>query len=252
MCLVNLVDKKGSQKMLGQQFEKLINSLGDSSLKYVWFDFHDECKNLKYENLARLVDHISRELSNYGYFHIERKNNASVRDYSSKNSQKGIIRSNCMDCLDRTNVVQSVFARNILHDILSKLEIGSKSKSIGAFEKLPDKLEEDFRVSWTKNADVISVLYSGTPAMKTDFTLLGKRTVKGSVMDLVYGIKRWFLGNFYDSYTQDIIDVSVGRLKPKRDKVKKPLLNIMFIVLLLVPHALIVVTGSSIPCLPCC
>lgn len=234
ICFVNLVDKKGSQKMLGTQFEKLINSLGDASLRFVWFDFHDECKNLKYENLARLVDQISRELSNYGYFHIERKNTANPRDYASKNSQKGIIRSNCMDCLDRTNVVQSVFARNILHDILGKLGIGSKSKNIGPFERLPDKLEEDFRVSWTKNADVISVLYSGTPAMKTDFTLLGKRTVKGSVMDLVYGVKRWFLGNFYDSYTQDMIDVSVGRLKPKRDKVRKPLLNTLFIILLMV------------------
>jgi hypothetical protein len=45
-----------------------------------------------------------------------------------------------MDCLDRTNVVQSVFARNILHDILNKLGIGNKSKLTSVFEKLPDKL----------------------------------------------------------------------------------------------------------------
>ena len=114
-----------------------------------------------------------------------------------------------------------------------------KIENVMAFENLPDsKMENDFRVSWTKNADVISVLYSGTPAMKTDFTLLGKRTLKGNVMDLFYGIKRWFLGNFYDSYTQDMIDVSVGKLKPKRDKVKKSWINVMFVVLLLVSHEL--------------
>lgn len=45
---------------------------------------------------------------------------------------------------------------------------------------------------------MISILYSGTPAMKTDFTLTGKRTTKGTIMDGVYGVKRWFLGNFYD------------------------------------------------------
>jgi hypothetical protein len=139
-----------------------------------------------------------------------------------------------MDCLDRTNVVQSVFARYILHDILNKLGIENKGKQISAFESLPDKLEEDFRVSWTKNADVISILYSGTPAMKTDFTLTGRRTVKGAIMDLVYGVKRYFLGNFYDWHTQDIIDVSIGRLKPKREKIRKPLVNIMFIIALLV------------------
>lgn len=97
------------------------------------------------------------------------------------------------------------------------------------------------------NADLISVLYSGTPAMKTDFTLLGKRTVKGTVMDLVYGVKRWFLGNFYDSYTQDMIDVSVGKLKPKREKVRKPLLNIMFVIILLVQVFATVDNRSSFP-----
>jgi hypothetical protein len=140
ICLVSLVEKKGSQKMLGTQFESLIASLADNSVKFVWFDFHHECNNFKYENLARLVDIISRELSNYGYFHIERKINAHARDFASKNSQKGVIRANCMDSLDRTNVVQSVFGRNILHDILGKLGITSISSNIGAFEKLPEKL----------------------------------------------------------------------------------------------------------------
>lgn len=33
-------------------------------------------------------------------------------------NQKGVFRTNCMDCLDRTNVVQSVYARNaILHQL---------------------------------------------------------------------------------------------------------------------------------------
>ncbi len=70
--------------------------------------------------------------------------------------------------------------------------------------------------------------------MKTDFTLFGKRTLKGSVMDLFYGVKRYFLGNFYDSERQDIIDVSVGRLKPKRTKMKKPLINLLYVILFLV------------------
>lgn len=91
-------------------------------------------------------------------------------------------------------------------------------------------------MSWTKNADTLSLLYSGTPAMKTDFTLLGKRTLKGAFMDLVYGVKRYFLGNFYDWRTQDMIDISTGKLRPKKDRIKKPLINILFILLLLVTY----------------
>ena len=34
-------------------------------------------------------------------------------------NQEGIFRVNCMDCLDRTNVVQSLFARGILLSLVS-------------------------------------------------------------------------------------------------------------------------------------
>ena len=38
--------------------------------------------------------------------------------------------------------------------------------------------------------------------MKTDFTATGKRTWKGSLKDGYNGVKRYFLGNFYDSKDQ--------------------------------------------------
>ncbi len=51
------------------------------------------------------------------------------------------------------------------------------------FEKFNELLEEAFRESWTNNADRISILYTGTPALKTDFTRTGKRTFKGAIND---------------------------------------------------------------------
>ena len=54
--------------------------------------------------------------------------------------QKGVFRTNCMDCLDRTNVVQSVVARQVLLQWLVKLGVMSKSRNTSAFEKLPDSL----------------------------------------------------------------------------------------------------------------
>lgn len=123
-----------------------------------------------------------------------------------------------MDCLDRTNVVQSALARQILIKWLIRLGVVTKGRNIAAFEKLPDNLQEIFRSFWTKNADAISILYSGTPAMKTDFTATGKRTTKGAMNDGYYGVKRFFLGNFYDSRHQDFIDFSLGKIKPKKSK----------------------------------
>jgi len=154
-----------------------------------------------------------------------------------KNMQKGVFRTNCMDCLDRTNVVQSVFARQLLLGWMSKVGIISKSRSSSAFERLPDNLEEMFRAQWTSNANAVSVLYSGTPAMKTDFTATGQRTVKGSLDDGYFGVKRWFLGNFYDSRDQDFIDFSLGKIKPKRntfETIHHSGLNSIWVLLLIV------------------
>ena len=75
-----------------------------------------------------------------------------------------------------------------------------------------------FRLQWLNNANAVSLLYSGTPAMKTDFTATGKRTFKGSVNDAYFGVKRYFLGNFYDSREQDYIDFHLGKIKPKRNQ----------------------------------
>lgn len=65
---------------------------------------------------------------------------AGSRRSSKVNGQKGIFRTNCMDCLDRTNVVQSVLARQLLLAWLIKLGIVNKPRNMSAFEKLPDNL----------------------------------------------------------------------------------------------------------------
>lgn len=75
---------------------------------------------------------MDHELENYGYFHMEMVKNATERA-SRKVGQKGVFRTNCMDCLDRTNVVQSVISRHLLLGWLAKLGIITKSKNGGPF-----------------------------------------------------------------------------------------------------------------------
>ena len=63
-----------------------------------------------------------------------------VRAALPRLTAKKVFRTNCMDCLDRTNVVQSVFARQLLLAWLIKLGIISKPRNMSAFEKLPETL----------------------------------------------------------------------------------------------------------------
>lgn len=61
---------------------------------------------------------------------------------------------------------------------------------------------------------MLSLLYSGTPALKTDFTRTGRRTAFGALADLKYSLTRYVLNNFTDGYIQDCLQVASGKYKP--------------------------------------
>ncbi len=75
---MNLIDKKGTQKMLGEYFTAMVSGAKTVKTKYVWFDFHHECRKMKYENLSKLLNEIKEDLKKAGYFHAEiSKNNVN-------------------------------------------------------------------------------------------------------------------------------------------------------------------------------
>lgn len=65
--LINLIDKKGSQKKIGDCFTDMIRAYNDPSIKYTWFDFHAECKNMEYHNLSRLVNEALESIQKFKY-----------------------------------------------------------------------------------------------------------------------------------------------------------------------------------------
>jgi len=73
-------------------------------------------------------------------------------------------------------------------------------------------MESAFRNIWTDNADILSLLYTGTPALKTDFTRTGKRSMKGALDDGKHSMIRYYINNFDDGYNHDCLDISQGRL----------------------------------------
>lgn len=199
---VNLIDKKGSQLRIGKKFDELVKNLNDSQLQYVWFDFHGECKKMKWENLSKLVDIVKEEMFKYGHFVCDLDVDFGQRSLISKDTcrvrekQSGVMRTNCMDCLDRTNVVQGVFSRQIAHKQLHLLGLAPKPQG-KPFEVFASRdMEQAFRNLWTDNADVLSICYTGTPALKTDFTRTGKRSTKGAIDDGRNSMHRYWINNF--------------------------------------------------------
>ncbi|XP_055383120.1 phosphatidylinositol-3-phosphatase SAC1 [Condylostylus longicornis] len=198
--LVNLIDQKGREAALEKAYKNLVELLGSDSIRYEAFDFHAECKKMRWDRLNILIDRLAHEQNEFGYFHLG-------SDGQLYSSQDGVFRVNCIDCLDRTNVVQSMLARRSLNIVLKKLGVLQYEQN---FENVSPAFEVLFKAVWADNADLISVQYSGTGALKTDFTRTGKRTKAGLIKDGTNSLTRYVLNNFYDGFRQDALDLFLG------------------------------------------
>jgi phosphatidylinositol 4-phosphatase len=110
-----------------------------------------------------------------------------------------------MDCLDRTNVVQSTFARYVITKQLIDCGIFKDSDRVDMFPEFESVFRNSrllslfkLMVVWADNANVVSKAYSGTGALKTDFTRTGKRSTTGLLLDGQNSVERYFLNNFFD------------------------------------------------------
>lgn len=196
-------------------------------IDYVWFDFHHECKGMKYHNLSKLLkgSSVSQALTGFDYFHMTLNNIESLKsirteDINILSNQKGVFRTNCIDCLDRTNVVQTVFSRQILHKMLHKINL-CEGPSGEAFQEFNPVFENYFKNLWADHGDHLSLAYSGTGALKSDFVRTGKRSRKGALQDGVNTCKRFYINNFCDGYNQDCHDYFLGSLNPRKENFKE-------------------------------
>ena len=236
--LVNLVNERGREDRVKKAYEQMVRILVSSPqetlesdhltrersreiepgyqrqqmdrLHYIYFDFHNETKGLKWHRAQLLLDQLTDGLRRGQYFRgVEMPGNTSGA-IDIRTQQAAVVRTNCMDCLDRTNVVQSMLGRHILTRQLVDvgiLRLGEASSDDRTFEHL-------FRNMWADNADVVSKSYSGTGALKTDFTRTGTRTRAGMVQDLNNSITRYCKNNFLDGPRQDAFDLFLGAFLP--------------------------------------
>jgi len=68
----------------------------------------------------------------FSYFYAEDSRPSPIK------FQKSVVRTNCMDCLDRTNVVQSTFAKWMLTQQLREVGVLSNKERIDEIESFMD------------------------------------------------------------------------------------------------------------------
>lgn len=115
------------------------------------------------------------------------------------------MRTNCLDCLDRTNLIQSKIAYDIIGLILTKcgfdlMTLFENESLVAAADNATNShtMIVNLKNLWADNGDIISKHYTGTGSTHTNITRTGQRDLKG-MMD--HGLKS--LGRFYKQYMED-------------------------------------------------
>ncbi|KAL8806302.1 MAG: hypothetical protein Q9182_001449 [Xanthomendoza sp. 2 TL-2023] len=197
-----LVDKHGGEAEIGQQYQEHIKRLrsegGISGIQpdSEWFDFHAVCRGMRFENVSILMDTLGDTLGKYG---TTVEVNGEIRM-----QQKGVVRTNCMDCLDRTNVVQSACASKALEKQLrlEGVEVDLQTDSTTRW----------FNTLWADNGDAISKQYSSTAALKGDYTRTRKRDYRGALNDFGLTLSRYYNNIVNDYFSQAAIDYLLGNV----------------------------------------
>ncbi|XP_007963056.3 synaptojanin-1 isoform X12 [Chlorocebus sabaeus] len=184
--IVNLLGSKEGEHMLSKAFQSHLKASEHAAdIQMVNFDYHQMVKGGKAEKLHSVLKPQVQKFLDYGFFYF---NGSEVQ-----RCQSGTVRTNCLDCLDRTNSVQAFLGLEMLAKQLEALGLGEKPQLVTRFQEV-------FRSMWSVNGDSISKIYAGTGALE------GKAKA-GKLKDGARSVTRTIQNNFFDSSKQEAIDV---------------------------------------------
>ncbi|PHH87868.1 hypothetical protein CDD83_8295 [Cordyceps sp. RAO-2017] len=179
-------------------------------LRETHYDFHAETKGpAGYEAARDIRRYIENSTDGFAYFLAEESGDApeghdgpsAVIRMVVVLQQEGVFRTNCLDCLDRTNLIQTLISQMAVEAFLGHRGEFAASDFWMRHSSL-----------WADNGDSLSKIYAGTGALKSSFTRHGKMSLSGAVADMRKSVQRIYHNNFVDPSRQVTIDMLLGRL----------------------------------------
>uniref|UniRef100_A0A8C1IM67 phosphoinositide 5-phosphatase n=1 Tax=Cyprinus carpio TaxID=7962 RepID=A0A8C1IM67_CYPCA len=187
--IINLLGMKEGENMLSKAFQSHLKaSEHANAVRMLNFDYHQMVKGGKTDKLnSVLKPQINKFLEE-----CVTKTSFS-HNFVHRRCQTGTIRSNCLDCLDRTNSVQAFIALEMLPKQLEDMGLTEKPQLVARFQEV-------FRSMWSTNGDSVSKIYAGTGA-------LDGKAKGGKLKDGARSVTRTIQNNFFDSSKQEAIDI---------------------------------------------
>lgn len=227
--LVRIRERRSRESHLGEAFKGAIDYLNlflpvKHAIVYQTLDMAHLSHSTNANVLAKLAKIAEENLQQTGIF----QNNIHLfQSTLSKNPewtklkgeqvgnfrlQTGVIRSNCVDCLDRTNSAQFILAKCALAYQLYAL--GVLPEPVIEFDTDATRLFEEL---FEEHGDIIALQYGGSQLVHTIQSYRQTAVLASHSRDIVTTISRYYNNTFSDSYKQAAINLFLGIYKPKSD-----------------------------------
>ncbi|PSR96966.1 Phosphoinositide phosphatase [Actinidia chinensis var. chinensis] len=128
--------------------------------------------------------------------------------------QKGVLRTNCIDCLDRTNVAQYAFGL---------VALGHQLHALGFIDDqiidLDSPLADDLMRLYERMGDTLALQYGGSAAHNKIFSQRrGQWKAATQSQEFFRTLQRYYSNAYMDAEKQDAINVFLGHFQPQQGK----------------------------------
>lgn len=213
MNLIKTKERTPRELKLNQHFENCIKYLNQflparKKLQYHSFDMSKHSKK-NMDVITPLQTIAKSAIAQTGVFH----NGISLE---STKIQQGIVRTNCIDCLDRTNAAQFIIGKEALAHQLKSLGFLSNATDLDYDSDIINILTEMFH----DHGDTIAVQYGGSNLVNTMDSYRRINQWSSHTRDILNSIKRIYSNSFMDLIRQDAINLFLGNYIYDSNKLK--------------------------------
>ncbi|UCS19499.1 uncharacterized protein HLK63_D02629 [Nakaseomyces glabratus] len=209
--LIKTKEKVPRETKLLKEYEeciKYLNSLiyDNNMISYTSWDMSRESKQDGQGVIEFLESYAIDTITSTGIFH-------NSKDFKGTKIQQGVCRTNCIDCLDRTNAAQFV---------IGKRALGVQLKSLGIIDDSFLEYDSDIVNILTELfhdlGDTIALQYGGSHLVNTMETYRKINQWKSHSRDMIESIKRFYSNSFMDAQRQDAVNLFLGNYVWKEDQ----------------------------------
>ncbi|EDO07223.1 uncharacterized protein BBOV_IV008690 [Babesia bovis T2Bo] len=230
LIMLNLLsdDKESDEGLLSSKYKSVIDELNRElpemvRILYLHKDIRGalETGNVS-QMISELIEHVYKEV---GQFHLRYDSIHSV--------QSGVLRTSCLDCLDRTSVVTMQLGLHVFQTQLASIGVQihngerqdtslalrneeidlTPSNDVFHFNQSLEPLLELFKAMFESMGDALAMQYAGSRAIRKYQGVTGALSRS---LQLITTLRRRYSSHFTDADRQNLSNLFLGVLNPDK------------------------------------